>query len=194
MYIKYSADGSHESFSNSQRKSMDVFMEQRQFCVIISSDVQLTKFTNGREIECYFDIDSLLTMVNMDCANCMKLYPDIVCGELYPIDIVLDVDEHFSILKIIVFVSCEDTRLVSYYGKRGHLKHCVDDNLLENPYYNSDNDKCNKRKQFLSGEYRYAYLSLADKLSELVGVGAYEILCDYMDEYISSLSKVGKLF
>lgn len=197
MYIKYSLEGLHESFSNSQRKSMDVFMRDRQFYITESPNTPFITSMNisaHNKVECYFDVKSLSHMVNMDCYSCASLYPDMKCTELYPLEIVLDVDECFSIFRVVVFVNCEDVRLVSYYGKRGHLRHCVDSNLFGNPYYKSDCDKCNKEKHFVSEKYDYAYLALKNKILELFGVKLYDNLCIYADEYIKSLSKFGKLF
>ena len=192
MFIQYSIDGNYETFSNSKRKSLDVFLRERHLFQTKSNIKSLNSIKINNEIDILFDVDSFLSYINLDCISCAKLNQDMICDYLYPLEMILDVDEHFVVDKIIVYINCEETRLISYYGKHGHLRHCVDSDLLNNPYYKkADNDKCDKRKQFRLSDYEYAYIVLSKQIIDMFGVDIYKQFNRYM---VSMTRKTNTLF
>lgn len=181
MYIKYSMDGDCKSFSNNARKSMNAFANKRDFISI--SNVKFSLMHKNIPV-CLFDIDSMLHKINLDCEHCDKND----CDSLYPLEFILDVDDNFNIIKMYVFCNYEDTRLISYYGKHGHLNHCVDDNLNDKFYYKGS--KCDKKKSFKHCQYDFLYIKMEEQLKEIFGNDIYDSLCNYFNDD----NKIGKLF
>lgn len=165
MLIHY-LEGRYESFSNSARKSVDVFCREREF-VSFQFDVKTPDFA---KCDCLVsvDINSFMTPINLDCVNC----PFDSCDGFYPLDVIVDIGKSFDVEEVILFVDCESTRLVSAYGKRAHLRYCVDSNLQNNQYFDGKT-AVDKTHVFLNEKYVPAYIALNGILTNLFGVDLY---------------------
>lgn len=176
-YIHYSADSDYQSFSNSQRKSLEVALRNMDLCEL-TGDFEGSKLT-CKAVKLCFDLDSFCGDVNLDCSHCEE--PK--CDSLYPLEILVGMRGDFEAERIIAFVTCEDTRLISLYGKHGHLRHCIDDGLLENPYYRTHRIAVDKNECFKHEDYVPAYVGLKSKLIKLFGEKVYSELCMAIKDY-----------
>lgn len=185
VYIHYALDGDYSSVSNTQLKSIRAFMDSHEFLFFADMSLSLPGLPKLDFCSVSVDINSFLTRINLDCEHC----PVSDCRSLYPLEVLLSMDGKFCVSEALVFIDCEDTRLISGYGKRGHLNHCVMHDLMTCPYYQGGLD-VDKSVAFKAADYVPAYLGLKDVLVELFGSGFYRML----DRFFSKNKMFGPLF
>ena len=174
MYIHYSPDGDYRAISNFRMKNLRRFLREYHFIDFICYDVNLENIKIPEGIKVSFNVETLLYLINLDCDNCPKKSE---CNHLFPLDIILELDGTFNVINIICFVDGELTRLINYYGRYGHFFHCIDMDLLNNPWYkHKEENQCDKSKCFLKQDYYYAVMVLRDRIIKIFGEKLYDKL------------------
>lgn len=96
------------------------------------------------------------------------------CTWLYPLELLMELDNDLQISRMLILVQCERTSRITRWGESSYHRHCLDMNMDK---YLRDNDiseayhqiPCDKSKYFRNKDYKEVYKCFETELTYILG-------------------------